>query len=104
MNNALDSLKSNAEQSLDDRLSIRPVLRARMHALVDVIEAAGGDCVTAAQAEARMVEEIRKIGAEALTAWSQRADDHAQSQMSRQKAERDGKKNSTGIRSLEKSS
>jgi hypothetical protein len=103
MHNSLDSLNSESNQSLDQRLANNPALRARLHALVDVIDAAAGDCVTAAQAEARVVEEIRKMGAEALTAWSQRAEDHAQSQMSGQQAERDGKKNSTGIRSSEKS-
>jgi hypothetical protein len=103
MNNALDFLNSDSNQSLDERLADRPELRLRLLALVDVIDAAAGDCVTAAEAEARVLQEIRQIGVETLTAWSERADAHAQSQVAKDQAEGDGKKNSTGIRSSAKS-
>jgi hypothetical protein len=105
MNNALNSVNDASTRSLDERLAHNPELRARMHHLIDVIDAATGDCVTAAQAEARVIEEIRKMGAEALTAWSQRADAQAQHQTrtDHPSAVRDSKKNSTGIRSSERS-
>jgi hypothetical protein len=103
MNNALDFLNSNSDQSLDQRLAEHPELRLRLLALVDVIEAAAGDCVTAAEAEARVLQEIRQIGVETLMAWSQRADTQAQSRVPKDQAKGDGKKNSTGIRSSAKS-
>lgn len=105
MNNALNSVGNASTRSLDERLANNPELRERFHRLIDVVDAAAGDCVTAAQAEARVIEEIRKMGQEALTAWSQRADVQAQQQVrtTHAKAVRDSKKNSTGIRSSEKS-
>jgi hypothetical protein len=105
MNNALNSVDDLTTRSLDQRLERNPVLRERVHRLLDVIDAAADDCVTAAQAEARVVEEIRKMGVEALTAWSERADAEAQQTVrtDHPKAVRDSKKNSTGIRSSERS-
>lgn len=104
MNNALNSVDDLSTRSLDQRLERNPELRERVHRLLDVIDAAAGDCVTAAQAEARVVEEIRKMGVEALTAWSERADAEAQQPVRTKHPEavRDSKKNSTGIRSSEK--
>ena len=104
MNISLDLLNSSSEQSLDARLRQHPELSQRLHLLLDVIDAAANDCRTAAQAEARVLEEIRRLGLEALGAWSQRAEEHAQAQISAEypDAVRDGKKNSTGIRSSEK--
>jgi hypothetical protein len=57
--------------SLDTRLASQPALCARFHALLDVIDAAAGDCVTAAQAEARVIAVVRQMGQEALNGWSQ---------------------------------
>jgi len=105
MNNALNSVGELSTRSLDQRLERNPELRERVHRLLDVIDAATGDCVTAAQAEARVVEEIRKMGVEALTAWSERAEAEAQQAVrtNHPEAVRDSKKNSTGIRSSERS-
>ena len=105
MNNSLDSVDRLSHKSLDERLANNPELQQRVHALIDVIDAAAGDCVTVAQAEARVVEEIRKMGVEALSAWSQRAEAQAQELVRGENpgAVRDGKKNSIGIRSSEKS-
>ena len=105
MNDVLNSVDDLPTRSLDQRLEKNPELRERVHRLLDVIDAAAGDCVTAAQAEARVVEEIRKMGAEALTAWSERADAEAQqtARTTHAEAVRDSKKNSTGIQSSERS-
>jgi hypothetical protein len=105
MNNALNFVDEASTRSLDERLANNPELRERFHRLIDVIDAAAGDCVTAAQAETRVIEQIRKMGVEVLSAWSQRADGQAQQQVRTEhpKAVRDSKKNSTGIRSSEKS-
>lgn len=104
INNRLDSLNSAPQESLDARLSKHPELRQRFHALVDVVDAAAGDCRTAAQAEARVLEEIRQMGLKALSAWSERAEAAGQIQVRNDHSEavRDGKKNSTGIPASEK--
>lgn len=105
MNNVLNSVDDASTRSLDERLANNPELRKRIHHLIDVVDAAAGDCVTAAQAEARVIEEIRKMGVAALTAWSERADAQAQQPVrtAQANAVRDSKKNSTGIRSSERS-
>ncbi|HKV40588.1 MAG TPA: hypothetical protein VJX67_15350, partial [Blastocatellia bacterium] len=48
--------------SLDERLREYPELRARMEALVGIVENADGDVAKADDAEERVVQEIRKIG------------------------------------------
>jgi hypothetical protein len=98
MNIESNLLNSRKRQSLDERLRDKPELHARLHRLVDIVDEAGGDCQTANQAEARVIEEIRKIGLEALQSWSRRTEEQARGQVSVEhpKAIRDGKKNSAG--------
>ena len=105
MNIESNSLNPRKTQSLDERLLDKPELHARLHALVDIVDEAAGDCKTAHQAEARVIEEIRKIGREALQSWSRRAEQQAQTQVlvEHPKAIRDAKKNSTGTPRSEKS-
>jgi ATP/maltotriose-dependent transcriptional regulator MalT len=105
MNIESNSLNSRGTQSLDERLIDKPALHARLHRLVDIVDDAAGDCKTANQAEARVIEEIRQIGVEALEGWSGRADEQAQAQVliEHPKAIRDAKKNSTGTPLSEKS-
>jgi hypothetical protein len=104
MNTELDLLNSLNKQSLDHRLRDKPQLQARFHALIDAVEAADDDCKTVAEAEARVTQEIRKIGLQVLESWSQRADQQAQAQVrvDHPKAVRDAKKNSTGTPPSEK--
>lgn len=75
------------------RLNAHPALRARVESLLGAVEDAGGDLAKADAAERRMIEELRQMGNEALTAW-------ARNGVARDKAEgrSGGKKNSTGIR------
>lgn len=84
--------------SLDARLAAQPHLRARFHALLDVIDAASGECATAAQAETRVITEVRQLGHDALTAWSQRCQEHATSELQARlpRAQRHAKKKSSG--------
>lgn len=105
MNIELNSLNSHKPQSLDRRLMDNPELQARLHALLDVVDAAAGDCKTAHEAEARVIEEIRKIGVETLQSWSRRAEEQAQIQVrvEHPQAVRDAKKNFTGTPPSEKS-
>jgi hypothetical protein len=89
---------SGRERSLDERLREYPELRARIEALVEIVENEGGDVVKADDAEDRVVEEIRRIGQEALQGWSERK----HRRLVREFDERDGvsrkeKKRSTGI-------
>jgi hypothetical protein len=50
------------------RLNAHPVLRARVESLLGAVEDAGGDLAKADAAERRMIEDLRRLGNEALTA------------------------------------
>ncbi len=55
-----------------ERLNRHPLLRARMESLLGVVEDAAGDWGKADAAERRVIEELRRMGNEALTAWAER--------------------------------
>jgi hypothetical protein len=80
------------------RLNGHPVLRARVESLLGVVEDAAGDLEKADAAERRVIEELRQMGNEVLTAWAQsgiaRCAAPAQEGWEGRSG---GKKNSTGI-------
>ena len=65
-------LATDRDQVLCDRLNRHPHLRARIESLLEVVEDAAGDCEKADAAERRVIEELRQMGNEALTAWAER--------------------------------
>jgi hypothetical protein len=60
------------DRVLCERLNRHPRLRARVESLLEVVEEAAGDCEKADVAERRVIEELRQMGHEALTAWAER--------------------------------
>ena len=87
------------DQVLCERLNRHPLLRARMESLLEVVEEAAGDGEKADAAERRMIEELRQMGNEALTAWAERG---VEKRAALAQAEPDwrpgGKKNCIGTR------
>jgi hypothetical protein len=84
------------QPSLDERLADNPRLRHRFQAIVDMVDQAVDQGCTADEAEARAIEQIRKLGHEILTEWAEKAAPQA-SQKARQQDARlikSGKKNS----------
>lgn len=77
-----------------------PKLKARLTSLLAIAEDAGDDLVKAADAEQRVIEEVRRLGNELLTDW-------AETRVTKTAAEcagvSSGKKNSTGTRRSAKS-
>jgi hypothetical protein len=63
---------SQDQEDLDliARLKKHPQLFARMAGLLEVVENAGGDIKKAAEAELRVIEEVRQMGHEALQTWA----------------------------------
>lgn len=61
------------EQSLDQRLANNPRLRQRFLAIADMVDQAVEEGCTADEAEARTIEQIRKLGQEVLTEWAEKA-------------------------------
>ena len=59
------------KKSLEERLREHPDLYGRISQLIDVVENTGGDVVKADEAERRVIEEIRRLGQEALQGWAE---------------------------------
>ena len=64
-------LAIDRDQVLCERLNRHPLLRARVESLLAVVEDAAGDGEKADAAERRVIEELRQMGHDALTAWAE---------------------------------
>jgi hypothetical protein len=62
---------AKSDITLGQRLSRYPSLNNRIELLLNIIEASAGDCQSANEAEMRVIEELRKMGSEALNCWSE---------------------------------
>ncbi len=60
---------STKDRELVKLLNAHPSLRERVEQLIQVVEDADGNLEKADAAEQRVIEEVRKIGHEALTEW-----------------------------------
>lgn len=90
-------MKKINDEELLKRLSRHPVIRERIASLLDVVEDEGDDLKRADDAEDRVVEEVRRMGQEALQAWAQRQLEQTEEDVRRSgRAHSDGKKNSAG--------
>jgi len=58
--------------SLEERLKAHPVLKTKIESMLAIIENAGGDVEKAAEAERRIIEELRQMGNEVLHSWARR--------------------------------
>lgn len=66
-------LTRDRDGDLGERLNRHPQLRARVESLLAVVEDAAGDCEKADAAERRIIEELRQLGNDMLTAWAERS-------------------------------
>ena len=90
--------------NLEERLKEYPELRAKIETMLGIIENAGGDVEKAAEAERRIMEEMRQMGNEVLHGWARRQQEKKEEELNEKPGvNRKGKKNSTGIHGLEKS-
>ena len=95
---------SSADRSLEERLKEYPELKAKIEAMLAIIENAGGDVEKAAEAEPRIIEEMRPMGHEGLHSGARRQQQKKEDEYQAQPGvNRKRKKNSTGIRGWEKS-
>ena len=62
----------NHRPSLEERLKEYPELKAKIEAMLAIMENAGGDVEKAAEAERRIIEELRQMGNEVLHGWARR--------------------------------
>jgi len=95
---------SSRKRSLEERLKDQPEFRARVERMLDVIENAAGDIEKAAEAERRVIEELRQMGNEVLHGWARRQQQKKEEKFdSKPGVNRKEKKTSTGTRGLGKS-
>jgi len=90
---------SNEKQGLEERLTQYPELRAKIDAMLDIMENSGGDVEKAAGAERRIIEEMRQMGNEVLHGWARRQQQKKEEEFNAKAGvNRKGKKLSTGTR------
>jgi hypothetical protein len=74
MNSELPSESRHETRSLDAGFADKPHLRQRLLEIADMIDALVAQGCTAHEAEAKAIEQIRKLGNGILTAWAERAE------------------------------
>ena len=92
---------ATAHLSDDDllrKLSAHPDLRKRVESLLLAVEDETGELREADAAEMRVIDEMRRMGQEALQAWAARQVDKTSQELrqSDEPARREGKKNCAG--------
>ncbi len=91
-------------RSLEERLKEYPELKVKIEAMLSIIENAGGDVEKAAEAERRIIEEMRQMGNEVLHGWARRQQQRKEEEYNAKPgANRKQKKRSTGTHGLGKS-
>jgi hypothetical protein len=60
------------QPSLEERLKEYPELKGKIEAMLAIIENVGGDVEKAAEAERRIIEELRQMGSEVFHSWARR--------------------------------
>jgi hypothetical protein len=95
-------MNANEDQLFISRLNQHPKLRNRVESLLQVVENADGDCTKADDAERYVIDELRKMGSDALHCWADKATQNTEETLRQQQPElhRNGKKKSVGIRPL----
>jgi hypothetical protein len=79
-------------------LNANPQIKSRIASLLAAVEDAAGDLKEADAAEMRLIEEIRRMGQEAMQAWANRQIEMTEQEVRRGgQVQREGKKNSAGI-------
>jgi hypothetical protein len=78
-------------------LNAHPQIKSRIASMLAVVEDAGGELKEADAAEMRLIEEIRRMGQEALQAWAKRQVEKSEQDVRQSGGvQREGKKNSAG--------
>lgn len=78
-------------------LNANPQIKNRIASMLAVVEDAAGDLKEADAAEMRLIEEVRRLGQEAMQAWANQQIEITEQEVRRGgQAQREGKKNSAG--------
>lgn len=96
--------KGAGKDNLEERLNKHPMLKARVEALLGIVENAAGELEKASAAEERVMEELRQMGNEVLHSWAKKQERKKSEELeeSEQGVCRKKKKASTGTRGSER--
>jgi hypothetical protein len=89
-------------RSLEERLKDLPEVRARFEGMLDLIENAAGDVEKAAEAERRVIEELRQMGNEILHSWARRQEQKKEEGFNKKPGVNRKKKNSLLVHAVRK--
>ena len=78
MNNELPSELPTRARSLDECFADKPHMRRRLFEISDMVDELVAQGCTAHEAEARAIEQIRKLGNGVLTDWAEKSEQAAQ--------------------------
>ena len=93
-----------SDEAILKGLNANPQIKSRIASMLAAVEDAAGDLKEADAAEMRMIEEIRRMGQEALQAWADRQVQRTEQELRQTgQVQREGKKNSTGTPPLARS-
>jgi len=86
-----------SDEEIAQKLNAHPHIRARVVSLLAVIDAEGEGLRRADAAEDRLIEELRRMGQEAMQGWATGQVHQTEQEVRRSgRAHREGKKNSAG--------
>jgi len=91
-------MNNKKDQQFMIRMNRNPLLRNRMEELLNVVENVSGDCTKADDAEEYMIEELRKMGSDALHCWANQTSSKASEALLKEEdcLHRDSKKKRIG--------
>lgn len=88
---------SNDARRLEERLSCHPELQQKIEQLLRVVESTGNDLARADEAERQVIQTLRQMGNDALSAWATRRVEQTAAQSRQDSTLRAcGQKNSIG--------
>ena len=95
MKEHLPSAPKKSTEELVQQLEEHPQLRERLEAILAIVKQEGGQCESADAAEFALIQEIRKLGNQALTEWAGHGQTKAveQARAENPRAKRHSKKN-----------
>jgi hypothetical protein len=89
--------KMLSDEAILRGLNANPQIKSRIASLLAVVEDAAGDLKEADAAEMRLIEEMRRMGQEAMQAWANRQIEKTEQEIRQGgQVQREGKKNSAG--------
>jgi hypothetical protein len=97
--NAMMKARMVDDEALLKELNAHPQIKARVASLLSAVADAGGDLKKADEAEQHMIEEMRRMGQEAMQAWAEGQVEKTERALREEgPVQREGKKNYAGTR------